>query len=222
VLLLHGFGAEHSATWIATGWARALERAGRAWLAPDLPGHGRSAASAPPDDLLAALSALLDSAGRTVDVVGYSLGGELALRLAASDRPRLVRRLVAGGIARRPLITAAAARALHDHVAHDRPVGDESLEQAWNVAAAAPGAYLQGLLACVDAFAAMPPAPEPILVPALLFSGDRDPIAGSPQALAARVPGARLLSVRDRDHRTALGAAAVKREAIAFLSSYDA
>jgi pimeloyl-ACP methyl ester carboxylesterase len=82
LLLLHGLGATGD---VWSGWRRVLERRwpGR-WLAPDLPGHGGSA-SLPEytfDALAEAVSPLVESAGRTV-VLGHSLGGVVALALAA-------------------------------------------------------------------------------------------------------------------------------------------
>jgi pimeloyl-ACP methyl ester carboxylesterase len=82
LLLLHGLGAT-GAVW--SGWAPVLARRwpGR-WLAPDLPGHGRSAPLPEYtfDALAEAVSPLAESAGRTV-ALGHSLGGVVALALAA-------------------------------------------------------------------------------------------------------------------------------------------
>jgi len=91
LLLLHGFTGS-SATWDALlpAWSAQYQV-----LAPDLIGHGQSAAPADParytfeeavDDLLA----LLDTAG--IDqciVLGYSLGGRLALTFAAHAPARV-------------------------------------------------------------------------------------------------------------------------------------
>jgi 2-succinyl-6-hydroxy-2,4-cyclohexadiene-1-carboxylate synthase len=96
VLLLHGFTGR-GASW-STLPAR-LRRLGRRTIVVDLLGHGRSDAPADAaryavgrqaDDLLA----LLDRLGALpADVVGYSMGARIALRLAA-DHPDAVRRLV--------------------------------------------------------------------------------------------------------------------------------
>jgi pimeloyl-ACP methyl ester carboxylesterase len=82
LLLLHGLGATGdvwSEWWpvLAHGWP------GR-WLAPDLPGHGGSAALPEYtfDALAEAVSPLLEPGSRTV-VLGHSLGGVVALALAA-------------------------------------------------------------------------------------------------------------------------------------------
>ena len=82
LLLLHGLGATGE---VWSGWEPLLARQwpGR-WLAPDLPGHGASAAlpSYTFDALADAVAHLVPAAGRTV-VLGHSLGGVVALALAA-------------------------------------------------------------------------------------------------------------------------------------------
>jgi pimeloyl-ACP methyl ester carboxylesterase len=90
VLLLHGLGATGD---VWDGLAGALD--GRAWVAPDLPGHGGS------DPLpgysfagvAAAVAPLVDPAGTVV--LGHSFGGVVGLHLA--DRPG-VRAVVGLGI----------------------------------------------------------------------------------------------------------------------------
>jgi 2-succinyl-6-hydroxy-2,4-cyclohexadiene-1-carboxylate synthase len=87
LLLLHGFGADGRA------WAPLAERLAGGWrvLAVDLPGHGGTTPPGPTWDLARAAGALasllpaLDS--RPPVVVGYSLGGRLALQLALVAPP---------------------------------------------------------------------------------------------------------------------------------------
>lgn len=96
VLLLHGFmGSSRS-------WPEPLVAAlaqDRTVIAPDLPGHGSSDASALPDryDIVRVagdLASLLDHlAVERAHVVGYSMGGRLALAFALTH-PARVRRLV--------------------------------------------------------------------------------------------------------------------------------
>jgi pimeloyl-ACP methyl ester carboxylesterase len=85
LLLLHGMGAT-SEVW--NGLAGAL--GGRAWTAPDLPGHGGSArlpgyAFA---DVAEAVAPLVDPAGTVV--LGHSFGGAIGLRLAGRPGVRAV------------------------------------------------------------------------------------------------------------------------------------
>ncbi|WP_109123545.1 alpha/beta hydrolase [Dyella sp. C11] len=93
VMLIHAF-ASQSATW--RNIAPALARSGFRVVAPDLRGHGRSARTACyalaefDQDLIALLDALeLEK----VSLAGHSLGGHLALRLAA-HRPERVEQMV--------------------------------------------------------------------------------------------------------------------------------
>ncbi|MGX9294000.1 alpha/beta fold hydrolase [Tsukamurella paurometabola] len=93
VLLIHGMAADHR-TWRRT--VRALHVAGRDTVTYDQRGHGRSDHS--PEYLLDELAEDAERVARhvgleTFDVVGHSLGGQAALRLAWR-LPGGVRRLV--------------------------------------------------------------------------------------------------------------------------------
>lgn len=92
LVLVHGYGGS------AWNWAElAPLLTGRRLLVPDLPGHGASSPLPAARTLTAyadVLSAVCEAEGADrVDVVGHSLGGVVALRLA-ERRPELVRRLV--------------------------------------------------------------------------------------------------------------------------------
>ena len=104
LLLVHGFGG---AAWNFSELVPLLP--GRRLIVPDLPGHGGS--SALPATTLAgfadALATFLDS---PTDVVGHSMGGVVALRLA-ERHPALVRRIVlaaAAGISSSTRLTEIA------------------------------------------------------------------------------------------------------------------
>jgi pimeloyl-ACP methyl ester carboxylesterase len=93
LVLLHGLGASRSV------WRRAAPRLARERLvlAPDLPGLGGSPPAGPGFELVGVAEALADPlaerAGGSFDLLGTSLGGAVALTLAAAH-PELVRRLV--------------------------------------------------------------------------------------------------------------------------------
>lgn len=87
LLLLHGGGV---AGWMWDPVCAHLDDSHRL-LVPDLPGHGRSAAEPYTShaETVTALAALLEREGGRALVVGFSLGAQLAVQLAA-QRPDLV------------------------------------------------------------------------------------------------------------------------------------
>jgi pimeloyl-ACP methyl ester carboxylesterase len=94
VVYLHGLGCHGAAS-----WADAATRLGRRAILVDLPGHGRSDRPRTYDYSLpslrdAVIAVVENVAGGPVDLVGHSLGGTLAILVAAA-RPDLVRRCVA-------------------------------------------------------------------------------------------------------------------------------
>jgi pimeloyl-ACP methyl ester carboxylesterase len=89
LLLIHGYGG---AAWNFSELAPLLE--GRSLVVPDLPGHAGSSPLPAAPGLAAyadSVAACLDAV--PVDVLGHSMGGAVALRLA-ERRPELVRRIV--------------------------------------------------------------------------------------------------------------------------------
>src|SRR6516164_4744124 len=83
VVLIHGAGFDHS-TWALH--SRYFAHHGHAVLAPDLPGHGRSAGPALPSiaDMADWTIALLDAAGaKPAHLIGHSMGSLIALDTAA-------------------------------------------------------------------------------------------------------------------------------------------
>ena len=88
LLLVHGFGG---AAWNFSELRPQLE--GRRLIVPDLPGHGGSSALPAAASLRGFADALVPLLDGPTDVLGHSLGGVVALRLA-ERHPALVRRLV--------------------------------------------------------------------------------------------------------------------------------
>jgi 3-oxoadipate enol-lactonase len=87
LLLLHGFGG---AAWNFTELAPRL--AGRPLVIPDLPGHGASE-PLPSPSIAGFADAVAELLDEPASVVGHSMGGVVALRLA-ERRPELVRALL--------------------------------------------------------------------------------------------------------------------------------
>ncbi len=250
LLLLHGF------TGRGTSWgahATAFAKQGRV-ITVDLPGHGRSGTADPgrmtvertADDLAAILRRL---AAAPADVLGYSLGARIALRLAVAH-PAAVARLVlespSAGLetdrerrARRAADEALAARIERD--------GIEAFVDEWErspvfatQAGLAPAAAAHqrsirlrndphGLAASLRGagHGAMEPLHDHlagITAPTLVIAGAQDAI-GRPRAerVARGIPGARLELIDSAGHTPHLERSSVFRRLVtAFLQEVPA
>jgi 2-succinyl-6-hydroxy-2,4-cyclohexadiene-1-carboxylate synthase len=122
VVLLHGFGATHRA-W--DGVRRLLPAQRYLALAPDLPGHGDSAAQRPLT-FEGCVAAVLAIAPRRFVLCGYSLGGRIALHVALAQ-PHRVSRMV--------LVSATAGiegeRARAERIASDQLLARELLTEPY-------------------------------------------------------------------------------------------
>jgi pimeloyl-ACP methyl ester carboxylesterase len=221
ILLVHGFGAD-GGMWEATGWTGALERAGLAYTCHDLPGHGAAAKPQAPEayEKPRLLEGLLAALGdEPADVIGYSLGAELALELALAH-PERVRRLVFGGIGTRTPFSRADTQALWEAAAAGEDPPPSGARQVWSQVCAAPGSDAVALAAMMagvargDRFA----DPSRFTGPALLFAGTDDPVARGADDLAGSMPDCELLWVAGRDHMSAVPALAAKRAAVELLT----
>jgi len=158
---------------------------------PDLDGHG--ARPAAPHELAAFVDTALTDG--PADLVGYSLGGYVALA-AAIDHPQRVRRVVAIAtkLAWTPDIAAAETRRLDaDRLAEKAPAFVADLAErhpgpGWRTVLANTATFLTGL------GAAPPLALERISCPVLLLVGDSDGMVTTAECEDAvrRIPDARL------------------------------
>lgn len=100
VLLIHGYTANGNLNWRGPGIQQALSEHFRV-LMPDVRGHGRS--DAPPEGqhgihVVADMARLLDHVGaEKAHVVGYSMGGMIAIKFTTLHQDR-VRSLLVGGM----------------------------------------------------------------------------------------------------------------------------
>lgn len=225
-LLVHGFASNKEVNWVTPGWVTTLTRAGRRVIALDNRGHGASTKLYDPaayhsaimaDDVRALIEHLnLPRA----DVIGYSMGARIAAFLALGH-PERVRSVVVGGLG----IRLVQGVGLPDTIA-------DALEAPSLADVTDPTAYmfrafaeqtrsdLRALAACLRGSRQTLSEAEVggIAVPLLVAVGGKDPIAGSPQELAALVPGAQSLVIPDRDHMLAVGDKVFKSGVLTFLA----
>ncbi|HVY57041.1 MAG TPA: alpha/beta hydrolase [Xanthobacteraceae bacterium] len=226
IVLVHGFASTKEVNWVNPGWITTLTRAGRRVIALDNRGHGASTKLYDPAAYHTAIMAedvraLLDHLGLgRADVMGYSMGARITayLALAYADR---VRSAILGGLGIKLVDgvglpeTIAVALEAPDPAAISDPQG-----RMFRAFADQTKSDRKALAACIRGSRQMLTREEVgrIAVPMLVAVGTKDPIAGSPAALAALVPGARALDIPGRDHMLAVGDRAFKDGVLAFLS----
>jgi pimeloyl-ACP methyl ester carboxylesterase len=230
VLLVHGFGSSSSQNWKSTGWYGALTEAGFAVVAMDCRGHGMS--DKPHDEAFYGHARMADDVVvvmdaaklKTASVMGYSMGGFIGLRLAASHAER-VSRLVLGGVGEfylagpriaDPDSRYSVAEAL---LAEDKNSITDKRGRLFRDFADQPGKDRFALAACMRAMS--PPLPTEILAqmrqPVLVVCGERDDVAGPPGQLAAVFASGQAVTIAGRDHMSAVGERRTRQAVVDFL-----
>ena len=227
IVLVHGFASNKEVNWVAPGWVSTLTRAGRRVIALDNRGHGASSKLYDPAAYHSAIMAddvraLIDHLGLPrADVMGYSMGARNTAFLALAN-PERVRSAVLGGVGIRlvggvglqPDTIAQALEApslaeVTDPTAHVFRAFAEQTKSDLRALAACMRGSRQTLER--DELAGM-------AVPVLVAVGNKDLIAGSPEDLAALMPGAQVLAIPDRDHMLAVGDRTFKAGVLKFLA----
>jgi pimeloyl-ACP methyl ester carboxylesterase len=219
MLFLHGAGLDHS-VWALL--ARAFAYRSFAVLAPDLPGHGRSAGA--PLSSIAAIAdwtvALIEAAGvGAARVVGHSMGSLAALEIAAR-RPELVNALalIATGAPMQVSDELLNAAKRNDHTAIDMiaiwgsgyraTLGGSEMPGLWMLGdaerlleCARPGVLFADLSACNDYRGALAAAAK-VAVPTVVILGGRDLMTApkNGKALAAAIPAAHVTVLEGAGH----------------------
>lgn len=218
LVLLHGWGA-NGAQWHDFGWDAVLP--GRRLLIPDVRGHGQSAK---PHDvesyrierLAADVTALLDTAGaEEADLLGYSMGAAIALRVAYLE-PGCVRSLVMGGV---PAPDVEEQLNLGRALRGAAPTSERA-EAYRAFADRFEGNDLPALAACLEAGLSTPPCGELAVYggEALIAAGTRDRRFAASRDLSGCLPGGRFLALEDVDHMGAFGDRRFKEAVAEFLA----
>jgi pimeloyl-ACP methyl ester carboxylesterase len=224
IMLVHGFASSLQDNWVLTGWVKRLESAGRRVVALDCRGHGESDKPHDPEAYAGGMMAgdvvrLMDHLGiDRADLMGYSMGGGIALDLLMRHPQRLGRVVLGGvgGATRRPADSSAIADAL---AADDPSAVSSAVARGFREFAQQRGNDLKALAACIRRGRSRPD-PEAlagIKVPVLVVVGEKDDLVGRADTLADAIPGARLVTVPDRDHLTVVPDGRYKEAVFSFL-----
>lgn len=201
VLLVHGFGSSFRHGWVEPGWVDLLSDIGREVIPFDLPGHGGAPPPQGPDpsaELVRAVEQALP-ATRTADAVGFSLGAQLLLRVAAAD-PERFRRLVLISVGENVLRGDDPGPILAALRTGSADPADVRSRVFLNLARSA-GNDPATLAAVLDG-PRQPLTPDDLArvnVPTLVIIGEDD-FAGPAEPLVAALPDARLCLLRRTDH----------------------
>ncbi len=213
VILVHGFASSAQHNWGVTGWYPTLTPHFRV-IALDCRGHGQS--DKPHDVKAYDGTTMEDDVTRLMDhlgieralLMGYSMGGRIAMGLLARQAPRF-RAVVLGGIgagmgvadpvARKPIVAAL--------LSDDKSKVSDARARLFRDFAEANKNDLKALAACMAADR------EPIAatqftnnkVPVLVAVGTKDELVTRPEDVAIMIPGAKLLKLEGRDHLNAPG-----------------
>jgi pimeloyl-ACP methyl ester carboxylesterase len=199
VVLVHGLGSSFEHGWRASGWIDLLGDSGRSVIGVDILGHGNAPKPRNPaaySDLEASVAARLPD--EPVDAIGFSLGAQLLLRLAAAD-PQRFRRLVLIGVGANALRvdpTEGLATAFEQGVDDDNVAARVFLSLA-----AEAGNDPLAMAACLRRPARPLTTDElrRVTCPVLVILGDKD-FAGPADPLLDALPDARLVTLKGIDH----------------------
>ena len=226
IVVVHGFASDYRLNWVGTRWQETLINAGFRVIGIDCRGHDHSDKPHEEDAYRVGTMAgdvlrLLDEVGvETAAYLGYSMGARIGLEVIF-DHPARITRAVLGGIG------ASGAIDHSQQIAHafriGEPTDDPIAQTFYKFASARPSNDMQALAACI---AGLRPEAHPdrlarIRTPILVVVGDRDDIARGAPELIEMIPSARLVTIPNRDHLSAVPAREFKQAALEFLTADD-
>jgi pimeloyl-ACP methyl ester carboxylesterase len=228
IVLVHGFASSKEVNWVRPSWTTTLTGAGRRVIALDNRGHGESGKLYEPADYHTALMAedvraLLDHLQiERADMMGYSMGARISAFLAL-QHPRRVRSLILGGLG----ITLVEGAGLPESIAEalEAPSIDDVKDPVGHMFRAFADqtkSDRRALAACIRGSRQVLTREQAssIQAPTLVAVGSKDPVAGSPHALAGLLPHGQALEIPNRDHMLAVGDKVFKAAVINFLNEH--
>ena len=199
VVLVHGLGSSFEHGWRTGGWIDLLGDTGRRVVPIDLLGHGTAPHPHEPE-AYAHLDEHLEAAlpDEPIDAIGFSLGAQLLLRVAARAPERFAH-LVAIGVGAN--VFRDDGRELLAN-AFEQGVTDDDIGGRVFVSLAAEAGNDPLALAALLRRESTPLTPDELAgaaCPTLVIIGDKD-FAGPPDPLVDALPNAKLVTLRKIDH----------------------
>lgn len=227
IVLVHGLMSSFDHDWRKTGWVEFLQSDGRRVIGLDCRGHGDSekphdadaySGQSMADDIVAVMDAVgLDRA----DIMGYSMGGWLAVNVVSRYSSRF-NAVVVGGAGMRGVINTPARREIVAAAfeAQDEAAITEPLLRSFRQFAEANHNDLSAMAAFQRGVRGEPDETtlRAVNLPLLAVAGDQDPALTGARALVETVPGARLEILTGDNHLAALMDTRFKRTVQQFLA----
>lgn len=226
IVLVHGFASNKEVNWVSTAWVSTLTRAGRRVIALDNRGHGQSSKLTDPADyhsekMAGDVRALLDHLSiARADVMGYSMGARITAYLTVKH-PERVRSAILGGLGIRLVDGVGLPESIADALeAPSLEAVTDPMGRVFRAFAQQTKSDLTALAACIRGSRQVLTREQvgAIGIPVMVAVGTKDDVAGSPEALAALIPGAKALPIPDRDHMLAVGDKIYKAGVLDFLN----
>jgi pimeloyl-ACP methyl ester carboxylesterase len=229
IVLVHGFASSLQGNWVITKWVETLQPLRRV-VALDCRGHGQSDKPHDPaayggENMAQDVLRLMDHLGiAEADLFGYSMGAAIAAYLLAHHRERFTS-VILGGIGNVFETAGGGAAVVADALlADDISSVTDPVGRAFRAFAELnPNNDLKALAAVMQ----RPRQPidradlAGVDIPVLIVNGANDVIVGSPDEVAAAIPGSRMVKIPDRDHITVVPDQRFKDEVLAFLREQD-
>jgi pimeloyl-ACP methyl ester carboxylesterase len=199
VLLIHGFASSFDHGWRRHGWIDLLADEGRCALHYDLPGHGQRVGAMVHEyeDISNQLWEIVADT-QPIDIVGFSAGARIALRMAILQ-PKRVRKLTVIGASDRFLIPMDTGP-LIDALLSDPPTGSPS-HITLNRLAHAPGNNMDALVRFLrhGTEFVTPDFLSWITMPTLAITGSEDAL-GDAGVLRSHMPDCNHVEIAGCDH----------------------
>jgi pimeloyl-ACP methyl ester carboxylesterase len=201
VVLAHGVGSSFEHGWRAPGWVDLLADAARPVIPVDILGHGTADRPHDPEKYVH-LETSIEQAlpDEPVDAIGFSLGAQLLLRIAARTPERFGRLVLIGvgeNVFRNDVASVLADAFESEGDAEPDDITTRLFVQLARSAGNDPLAIAACLRRPADAFT--PDDAARVTCPTMVIIGDRD-FAGPPEPLVDALPDAQLVVLKGIDH----------------------